>query len=324
MTRNQRGVGLVELMISMAIGIFIIGGVFAVYLSSKDSFRTGETINRLQEDARFGIHVLSEAIALAGFLGRNSLPYSIEGRGGIAGASPGPLSNHGGREPCAADWHILVDVPVDGANNTNPFDTTCLDNPAEYAAGTDVLVLKFADAALDFGGSANPMTPAPADNRVAGTLYVRSNLMRGELYRFGTDPDPALSSPFDDREWHASVYYLRPYQGLDANNIPDDVPTLRRLQLQQSGGGPALIDEEVLANVEDFQVHLGQDDNGDGSVDRWINPVRFWLLIRAENVDHSLQQNITYTYADVSRTFTDGYRRTLVERTVELRNPQTH
>ncbi len=50
----QRGFSLVELMVAMLIGLFVLGGGLAVFLGGHQSFRTNEGAARLQENARMG------------------------------------------------------------------------------------------------------------------------------------------------------------------------------------------------------------------------------------------------------------------------------
>ena len=42
---------LVELSVAMAIGLFLIGGALYVYSQSKNSYRAGDSLARLQESA---------------------------------------------------------------------------------------------------------------------------------------------------------------------------------------------------------------------------------------------------------------------------------
>lgn len=62
----QRGFSLVELMVAMIIGLFLLGGGLAVFLSGQMSFRTNEGAARLQENARMGFELLSRDLREAG------------------------------------------------------------------------------------------------------------------------------------------------------------------------------------------------------------------------------------------------------------------
>lgn len=67
--RNQKGLSLVELMIAVAIGLFLVGGIGALYLNSKNTFRVQDDLSRVQENGRFAMQILSDDIRMAGYLG---------------------------------------------------------------------------------------------------------------------------------------------------------------------------------------------------------------------------------------------------------------
>ncbi|TFZ04657.1 PilW family protein [Ramlibacter rhizophilus] len=55
---SQRGVGLVELMVALLLGLLVIGGVLSIYLSNRVAYRDTEQLARLQENARFAFDLL--------------------------------------------------------------------------------------------------------------------------------------------------------------------------------------------------------------------------------------------------------------------------
>lgn len=66
---NSRGFSLIELMISIVLGLMVLIGVSAVYISAKQSFRFQETSGRLQEDANFALDVISKDLRMSAFAG---------------------------------------------------------------------------------------------------------------------------------------------------------------------------------------------------------------------------------------------------------------
>lgn len=66
---KQAGFGLVELMIAMAIGLLLLGGIGYVYLGSSAAFRTTDNLSRIQENARYALEVMSRDIRMAGYIG---------------------------------------------------------------------------------------------------------------------------------------------------------------------------------------------------------------------------------------------------------------
>ena len=64
-----RGFSLVELMISMLLGLVIIGGATGVILANRQSYRTNEGLSQIQESARTAFELLSRDIRQAGVTG---------------------------------------------------------------------------------------------------------------------------------------------------------------------------------------------------------------------------------------------------------------
>ncbi len=64
---RQLGVTLIELMISMLIGIFLIGGLYTVFEKTKSSYRYQNGLVQIQEQGRFAITFLTQSLRIAGY-----------------------------------------------------------------------------------------------------------------------------------------------------------------------------------------------------------------------------------------------------------------
>ncbi len=64
--RQQQGLTLVELMIAMVLGVFLIGGLIQVFMSGRASYRVQEGLGRVQESARFADFYLGRVLRNAG------------------------------------------------------------------------------------------------------------------------------------------------------------------------------------------------------------------------------------------------------------------
>ena len=62
-----RGFSLIEAMISIALGLFILGGVLSLYLNNRQTFRLQSALARVQENARFANQVVEREIRKAGY-----------------------------------------------------------------------------------------------------------------------------------------------------------------------------------------------------------------------------------------------------------------
>lgn len=63
---KQLGFTLTELLVALALGLFLIGGVVSLFVSNQGNFKTNENLSRLQESARFAVEQLSREIRDAG------------------------------------------------------------------------------------------------------------------------------------------------------------------------------------------------------------------------------------------------------------------
>jgi len=70
---RQAGLTLIELMISVVIGLVVVGGVTYLYVGSKGAYRGNESLARIQEAGRFALDSITRDIRRAGALGCGSL-----------------------------------------------------------------------------------------------------------------------------------------------------------------------------------------------------------------------------------------------------------
>ena len=69
---SERGFTLVELMISMVLGLVIIGGATGVILANRQSYRANEGLSQIQESARTAFELLARDVRQAGVTGCDS------------------------------------------------------------------------------------------------------------------------------------------------------------------------------------------------------------------------------------------------------------
>ena len=101
---RSRGFSLVELMISVAIGMIITAVVAQTYLGTKRTFRAQDNASRLQENSRYALHLLEREGKMTGFPGVGqesmvnlfSLPvntYVLQGQNDVAVGAPSTLTS---------------------------------------------------------------------------------------------------------------------------------------------------------------------------------------------------------------------------------------
>ena len=69
MMRHQRGFGLVELLIALALGLIIVLGVVQIFIAAKNTYVSQNSAAAMQEDARFVLSKMIQEIRMVGMFG---------------------------------------------------------------------------------------------------------------------------------------------------------------------------------------------------------------------------------------------------------------
>jgi type IV pilus assembly protein PilW len=326
-TQNkQAGLTMVELMVALAIGSFLMIGAVQIYNQSRQAFVVNESIARVQETAQFAMDTIEADVRMASNWGRNSRPINIEGRAVIGDANP---MNLPAPPDCGADWALNIAMAVDGENNA--YTLLCASGgSAGPQANSDNFTVR----------RATVLPAAPLD----GQLQIQTTRIQGQMFSdgalpagFSVDVNPNTGQPNSTtHNLIVNTYYV----AADSDLIPG-VPALRRKSLGVGLAGPIIIDEEVAPGVENIQIQLGVDVDEDNTVDRYVNPgdpvynpdlagfipgarvltARVWLVVRGLTPEIGIQDATDYEPGDVDLGVpADSFRRMQVSKTILLRN----
>ncbi len=317
--RKEAGMTMVELLVALAIGSFLMIGAVQVYNQSRQSFVINESIARIQETAQFAMDTLEADVRMASNWGRTSRGSAIVGRYEVADPDPLGLSPPG---DCGADWTLDLVNPLVGSNNT--YSLPCIAQGGAQA-NSDVFTARRATVA------ATPLE--------AGRLQVQSTRLQGELFNDGNIP-----ASFDPLTSATHNLVVNSYYVASSSDLIPGVPTLRRKTLIGGAGGVQIVDQEVAPGVENMQLQLGVDVDQDNTVDRYVNPgdpifipgdpafiagarvmtARIWLVVRGITREPGVIDAVTYQPGDVNLgSFSDDFRRMQVSKTILLRNART-
>ncbi|TKB48780.1 pilus assembly protein PilW [Ferrimonas sediminicola] len=308
----KRGVGatLVELLIAMILGLFLLGSVLGVFVASSSSVsRTGQ-YNQLQESARLALSLLGEELAQAGFwadLTGDSLNLdSVQVLASVANDCVGEGDNNASMPALRGHFRYLWAYRQDTTPNMS-----CSQGAVE---GSHVVQIKRASG-----------PPREAAELESNRYYLLANASRGILFAGDRAPVPTLTQ---GRYWEFQhrVFYVERRE--------DGVPVLKWRQLYVNGG---MVEEELVEGVETLQIRLGVDSDGDGSVDSYLPPsalspeqwegevtlvsVSLFLVVRAPVAEPLSQDTLALTLPDGVLGYSDGLPRRLFSTTVMLRNP---
>jgi type IV pilus assembly protein PilW len=315
---RQRGLSLIELMISMAIGLVLLAGVTTLIVQQSSARTELDKAGRQIENGRYATQVLRDAIEHAGFYGEfSSLP-----------AAPAAMP-----DACATSIAALatgMPLHVQGFDSpaTVPSPLSACLADANHVPGTDILVVRRADTGT-----------TPVASAVANQVYLQTTQatqippVTQTGYVIGTTA--ATPSVFtmlqkdgatlaDLRKYHVEIYFVSPCSAPGGTGTPatctstDDngrpIPTLKRLELTNGASGAAFNVVPLVEGIENLQFDYGVDTDGDGSPDSyttgthsagstamaaadWANVMAIRINILARSNDPTSGYNDTKAYA---------------------------
>jgi type IV pilus assembly protein PilW len=330
-TRLQRGLSLIELMVAMSIGIFLLAGAITVFGKTRDLYRTNDAAARLQETARYAMSTIEADLRMANFWGLHSRADLVENGPtldpasipdvDVAYALPADLNGFAATiDSCGAMWAVKLPAYVEA--NNNGYGYACAEFGTAVAAADQLTVRRASTQVIAAGALAAS----------AGQIKIQTSRMLGALFSGGARPAGYAAAPLSEsRAIVAHGYYVD-----QASEQNPGTPSLRRKQLAFAGGAPVIQDQEIVPGVEDLQVEFGVDQNADQNADFLVPPgtaiaageeivaVHIWLLVRAEQPEFNFIDGRTYAYADrvgaAAYTPGDNFRRVLISKTIALRN----
>lgn len=279
----QKGFSLIELMISITIGLLIMVALGSLFLNINRSNNEMAKTNSQIENGRFAIQLLQEDIVHAGYWGAYVPQFDDLTITGAPTGVPTAVPN-----PCLAystPWtaaHVtnLIGIPIQAYGATPPSGAGCVTNLAtNKKASTDVLVVRHAETCVP--GETN------CEVDTAGKLYFQASQCEIEI----TPPAPNVPSPYklgtsafnlhkrncvgtgvppdlpitagtiaEKRKFISNIYYIRDY----AQTVGDGIPTLMTSQFDLSGGTLAhQAAVPLIEGIEGFHVELGIDSLSD-------------------------------------------------------------
>lgn len=313
---RQYGLSLVELMISLTIGLFLLAGITTLIVYQSNARTEMEKSSQQIENGRYAIQILHDDIEHAGFFGHYSPPSST------AYTTP---------DPCLTDttgWDSAtptVPVPIYGYAGS---DATpgCLTN---RMAGTAILAIRRTST-----------DTLPAASAVAGTTYFQVSRCSTSTAPFvvGTsgfsmqEKDCAMAATL--RKYIVRIYYI---STCDVCSPSDNIPTLKVMEFVD--GVQTIM--PLVEGIENMQFDYGIDTTagGDGYPDSytqtpaaadWQNvmAVRVNLLARNTETTGTYTDTRSYHLSGISSVpavgaANDHYKRHVFSQVVRAVNPSS-
>ena len=319
MQRNfQRGLTLIETLISLFIGVFLLGGVFAAYLAMRSSTNETLVIGELQNTGRLALSVMTNDIAQAGFKGdvaTLSAAEMVQTPAAFAGDCIPVSGLNAGSFPQPAiptNFVMLSAVRGNGAAAMG-----CINNTV---ANSDVIQVKRAV------GPALTAAQLPRADR----YYLRASVNQWAIYAGNAAAVPVIANANDWLYQHHTYYVQN--QTIDGVQVP----VLRRARLVN--GATPIEHADMVDGVERIRAYFGVDTTGDGQVNTYVPTdqmtlqawlqetdvivaVKLHVLVRSLRPDPRYTNSNSYDLGDgVPFVPNDNFRRMLFSTSVYLYN----
>ncbi len=328
--QQQKGFTLVEIMVALAIGLFLTAGALQIFITTKGSNRIQENLSRMQENARFAMHFLTEDIRQAGFAG------------GICGGEFNVIQNaHNNLDTSSASYQAAAHdfaamVPIIGEEGTglNGSDSITVSRMANLGAGFDL--------------KSQMPTPAATLQVQASSgiqqysIALVTDCDKADIFEVTNDPSTgagghdevnhnsgAVAEGPGNTTGSLSTVYGPPSR-LYVLSGPKGYPTARYDIQSDSNGVPGLTKNgsQLVANIENMQILYGEKlgdnmhyvpANAAGlDIDNVVS-VKVSLLVRSPD-DNVASAPQTYTFNGVTTTPTDRRLRKVYTSTITVRN----
>ena len=334
----MRGLTIIELLISMVLGLTLAAGVTQVYVGNSQVERDQEARARMQENGRFAIYFLANELRMAGYLGclaslaasdinstLDSVPASFQPTTGLqgweaSGTAPGLVYNS------TEDVAVISTATGWVTSGGNVLDTT------NAVPGSDIVRVW---SAAGTGAVINSVTPGATTvinsgmiHIVEGDILLLSDCERADWVQAcdvtelgGVSINTELSSgcvPGNDTSIRVGTQAggeLAKLQGSllyigKSGNVATNPPGLFRREL--SATATAGTAEELVEGIESMQILFGLNADNDNkkSVDSYViaNQVTDWsrvVSVRISLLVQSIEDNMLpapqpYTFQGVT------------------------
>jgi type IV pilus assembly protein PilW len=222
----QSGVTLVELMISVTIGLLIIGALSYIYVGSRAAYRTNENLARVQETGRFALDWLMRDIRSAGFAGCVNL------------RAPDPVTKQPPIKGKARLPGATVPLSLDASTTIEGYKASAWPAAPNYAlATTDVLTVR--------SGSEGGVALAEPNNVAAATIKLVNNCL-------GLKPKDAIVIANCDRGYLLRVTNAAEIPKKCDPSATDNSVTVEHALGTSTDGGNGILSDADSNQIEAF------------------------------------------------------------------------
>lgn len=285
----QRGTSLVEVLVTLALGLIISAGAIAMVISNREAYRSTEAVSRIQESTRVAFEIMSRDLRLVGVNACNggtrvlnvldgaSTRWWSDWSGGLRGFDETTASlaaafgsgtvprvagtdlvevMHGGTAAMPIAYHNASDTEVTISAVAVPAYSLVTERPSILAAGDLAIVCDFENTAIFQVSGVDAATNSVQHAVVSGA--APGNCTSGLAFRTPLDCDDPVGvrkvfPPGSQvMRLEAAAWYVGNNGRTGATNSPT---SLYRVSVgNNAAGGAAPVVEEIVESVRDMQV----------------------------------------------------------------------
>lgn len=303
------GFSILELMISMGIGLIISAAVILIFLSNQEMYRQNDNLARLQENARYGFEIMGRHIREAGGIpcgsnlnmanvltGADTQWWSnwtggLQGFEGTDNTFPQAIGTNVGDRVAGTDAITILSGSISPAVRITGHDSAAnileLETAGATETGTVLMACDYNQAAI-FQVSAATATDRNIEHNIS--VGTPSNCSAGLGFPTDCAATPGTPKTFSNNGFVTPLSATAWYLG--TNNRGGR--SLFRLALETTGTTAAPLVEEVAEGIVDLQIeYLEQDISGAlpndyvdaTTVTDWENVVAARLVVTLETLE---------------------------------------
>ena len=310
------GFSLIELLIAMTLGTFLLGGLLTFGQDSQKAIVVQKAMQQTQKNSRFAIDSITSDVQSSGYTGFY---------GGLSPNIENTLNN-----PTDEEWD--VSGPVKGYNNVNNGKKVLgLD---KFTKGSDILLLKGMDgevATVITHNSPSKLSISKTDELIAGDIVFVSDANQASLFQIssishssttttlnliisdGSSGGPGNAKLLDNTydfganvgKYNLQMFYL--------NTGRDKEVALYQANLSNDNGTISLKGVELASGIENIQIAYGINTSESDSVETFLaaNKVTDWDDVTSVNIamlaksasDDVVSTETEYVYDDNTLSF---------------------
>lgn len=326
MLRKQNGFTIVEVLISLSVGLVLMAGVISIFVGMKTTSTETNSYGELQENGRFAMSLITDDLIRQNFWGDLTGPLDMAALTispnptGLSGDCVGSGTNNASFPIAVGHFRTLWGQTVVNASNMG-----CITN-AKLAS--DIIQIKRAVASPFPDTVADPLVSADLEDI---RYYIKSNTNTAAIFD-GSDAIPDMENA-QVWEYQHHIYYVRE----DTQSSTNKVPVLVQGRLQNAASAITL--DMMVEGIEKLYFMYGVDSDDDGIVNAFIAAdnmtTDFWdnadgariiavkIFVLARNILPDLQYENNNIYQLGDSFFDangDNYRRLLFSSTITLYN----